>query len=682
MARLLATFFVCVLATAEVSGEGTDVSPVQKVIQMLTGMLGQGKTEKHNEQVQFAAYKQFCGDATEEKQRSVTTATEKIEMLNADIQMVQTSAEEIARQVEQLDADMATWTADEKAATAIRDQERKEYLVAHKDYSETIDAVDRATQVLQAKDVNRAQASAAAATSLLATVLQAKGFDKVPEAQKVLTAFLSGGVGDDADPPEAYAYESRSGGIIDLLKKLKDKFIDQRSALEKEEMNKRHAYDMLAQDLATSVKNAEAARTSKVQSKAGDLQKEATMKGELEDTTTTKADDEKYLRDVTSTCTQKSADFEERQKLRADEIEALEKALEILGSDAVSASYAKHLGLVQSRTRSVAFVQASSEDQNPNQVRLAEYLTKKAEKINSRFLSALAVRVRDDPFSKVKKMIKDLITRLMEQATEESQHKGWCDTELAENEVVRSTRSASTERYHAEIDQKTSAIATLASEVTVLSGEVATLDQNVATQTEARQKEKATNEATIKDAQEAQVAVGQATTILREFYAQAGEATALVQKKHAQAPAAPEIFDGAYTGMQSQNGGIVGMLEVIQSDYARLESDTSAMEATSSADFDKSMSDSAVLKAQQQKDIEHKTRTKQTNEQALVDLKNDLSSAQKELDAAMNYYEKLKPSCLDAGTTYQERDSRRQEEIQSLQEAMRILNGEDIATGF
>merc|ERR1719517_173810 len=90
-----------------------------------------------------------------------------------------------------------------------------------------------------------------------------------------------------------------------------------------------------------------------------------------------------------------------------------------------------------------------------------------------------------------------------------------------------------------------------------------------------RQEEKATNEETIRDSQEAQTAVSQAITVLKEFYAKAGDATALLQQQ----PAAPEIFDSPYKGMQSENGGVVGMLEVIESDFARLEADTKAAEA-------------------------------------------------------------------------------------------------------
>ena len=74
------------------------------------------------------------------------------------------------------------------------------------------------------------------------------------------------------------------------------------------------------------------------------------------------------------------------------------------------------------------------------------------------------------------------------------------------------------------------------------------------------------------------------------------------------------------------------------------------------------------------KDIEHKSAKKQNAEQALVEKKEDLDATQKELDAALTYYEKLKPSCVDAGVSYEDRVARRKEEIISLQDALKILN--------
>merc|ERR1711956_184174 len=164
-------------------------------------------------------------------------------------------------------------------------------------------------------------------------------------------------------------------------------------------------------------------------------------------------------------------------------------------------------------------------------------------------------------------------------------------------------------------------------------------------------------------------------TVLKEFYAEAGEATALLQQQ----PESPEIFDSPYKGMQSEHGGVVGMLEVIESDFARLEADTKAAEAAAQKEYDTFMTDSKVDKAAKTTDIEHKTAKKQDEEQALTVKQSDLEGTQKELDAALAYFDKLKPSCVDAGVSFEDRVKRREEEIQSLQEALRILNGEDLA---
>ena len=150
-------------------------------------------------------------------------------------------------------------------------------------------------------------------------------------------------------------------------------------------------------------------------------------------------------------------------------------------------------------------------------------------------------------------MIKDLIVRLMEEANEEAEHKGWCDTELSTNEQTRKEKTEAVETLHAEIDQLEASIAKLTEDISELSKAVAELDASMSEATELRTTEKATNEETIKDSGEAQTAVAQALTVLKEFYAKAGDATALIQQ--------PEIFDEAYKGMGAENGGVVGMLE-------------------------------------------------------------------------------------------------------------------------
>merc|ERR1740117_1671865 len=425
---------------------------------------------------------------------------------------------------------------------------------------------------------------------------------------------------------------------------------------------------MLSQDLKAQIGQATSARTEKSEAKAKALQSSADAKGDLQDTTTTRDDDSKYLADLSATCEQKSSDFASRQQLRAEEIAAVEKAIEILSSGAVSGASEKHLPQLVQVT---ALAQLRSVAQNPNQLRVASYLKEQASQINSRVLSALAVRVAEDPFVKVKKMIKDLIVKLMEEANEEAEHKGWCDTELSTNEQTRKEKTEAVETLHAEIDELEASIAKLTEEITDLTKAVAELDSAVAKATSVREDEKAKNTVTIKDSQDAQTAVAQALSVLKDFYAKAAEATSFVQE--------PEVFDEPYKGMGSENGGVVGMIEVIHSDFARLESETSASEAEAQKQYNKFMGDSSVDKAQKSKDIEHKSGKKQNHEQALQEAKTDLDGTQKEWDAALAYYEKLKPSCVDAGESYEDRVARRKEEIESLQEALRILNGEDVA---
>jgi len=455
---------------------------------------------------------------------------------------------------------------------------------------------------------------------------------------------------------------------------LLDKFIDERTTLEKEEMNARHAFEMLVQDLKAQIDAAEQDVSEKSATKAKKLQAKADAEGELQDTTTTMEADKKYLAELTATCEQKASDFESRQQLRAEELEAIEKAIEILSSDAVSGNAEKHLPTLL-QTKRAALSQLRADERSPRQERVAQYLRDQAKNLNSRVLSALAVRVADDPFKKVKKMIKDLIVRLMEEANEEAEHKGWCDTELSTNEQTRKEKTMAVETLHAEIDELEASIAKLTEEIAELTKAVAELDAAMAKATEIRAAEKAKNTETIKDAQDAQTAVAQALVVLKEFYAKAAEATALMQQR--QEP--PAIFDSPYKGMAAENGGVVGMLEVIESDFARLESETKAAEATAQKEYDEFMTDSEVDKAAKTKDIEHKTAKKQDQEQSLVSKNEDLEGTQKELDAALAYFDKLKPSCVDAGVSYEDRVARRKEEIESLQEALKILNGEDIA---
>merc|ERR1719229_499534 len=213
-----------------------------------------------------------------------------------------------------------------KAATKVRGMEKADYDATHKDYSESIDALERAIAVLKKQAYDRKQASFAQVASL-------QKLNLIPdEAKRTIDAFLQQepDEGLAVSAPEAYGYEFQSQGVIEMLEKLLDKFISERTVLEKEEMNSVQAFEMLIQDLTAQLEQATQDRTEKAEK----LQAKADAEGDLTETTTTRDADVKYLADLTATCEQKASDFESRQQLRTEELEAIAKAIEIISSNA------------------------------------------------------------------------------------------------------------------------------------------------------------------------------------------------------------------------------------------------------------------------------------------------------------------------------------------------------------
>merc|ERR1719168_455700 len=145
-------------------------------------------------------------------------------------------------------------------------------------------------------------------------------------------------------------------------------------------MNAKHAYDMLMQDLTAEIKQATQDRTDKSETKAKKLQAKADAEGDLEDTTTTRDADQKYLDDLTATCEQKATDFESRQQLRTEELEAIAKAIEIISSGAVSGNADKYLPTLRQK-RSLVSLRADAQSQSQNHA--AAYLKLMAKQLNS-----------------------------------------------------------------------------------------------------------------------------------------------------------------------------------------------------------------------------------------------------------------------------------------------------------
>jgi pyruvate formate-lyase activating enzyme-like uncharacterized protein len=312
--------------------------------------------------------------------------------------------------------------------------------------------------------------------------------------------------------------------------------------------------------------------------------------------------------------------------------------------------------------------------------RVADFLQARAKKFGSKYLSLVAARAQEDPFAKIKKMIKDLIIKLSEAANAEADHHGYCQTELATNKQTREIKSSEVDELAANLEEETANNEKLASEIAALSDSIAEIKGEQSKATNLRQEEKKTNAATVADAKEAQTAVSKAIKVLKEYYAKSadlslvqgeGDGTALTQEmKQAALP--------TYKGNQDASTGIFGMLEVVLSDFARLESETSSSEDSQKRAYESMMDETTEDVAVKDTEMTHKSKKKDTSSENIRSLNKNLQLTQSELDKALDYYGSLKQECVDTGVNYADRKKMREEEIASLQEALQMLDGSDV----
>lgn len=276
---------------------------------------------------------------------------------------------------------------------------------------------------------------------------------------------------------------------------------------------------------------------------------------------------------------------------------------------------------------------------------------------------------KDDPMAKVKALISDLIDKLEQKAAEEAEHHGWCNKELGSNKLTREKKTSKVEQLNAQIDELGANIEKENKEISELQSQVADIQKSMQVATEQRNTEHKENEATIADASEAQAAVAKALSVLKEFYDKAASA------------------GGGYTGQQSSSTGVLGFLEVIAGDFARLQAETEAVEEENDRAYKKFMLENGGcgyhkgatvcgLKSEKEELIKKTEKSKKKHEAKKSRTENERDDVQNELNDANEYYDALQPQCVKPNVSVEERVQKREQEIQSLQEALSILEGQ------
>jgi len=136
--------------------------------------------------------------------------------------------------------------------------------------------------------------------------------------------------------------------------------------------------------------------------------------------------------------------------------------------------------------------------------------------------------------------------------------------------------------------------------------------------------------------------------------------------------------EGAHGQAQGAGEGIIGLLEVVESDFSKGLAEMQATEQSAVSDYNKLSKANEIEGATKSQDVKYKTKEAKGLDKSTAETNGDKSTVQQELDAVNEYYTGIKGRCIAKAETYAERTRRRSEEIAGLKEALSILEGEAV----
>merc|ERR1712064_21522 len=365
-----------------------------------------------------------------------------------------------------------------------------------------------------------------------------------------------------------------------------------------------------------------------------------------------------------NSCTQVASDHEASVKAFAEELKALTDATQVLKSETGGAEGQTYSLFQES---SSAALQTTTDLKGFEVVTLVRRLAKEE---HSAALAQLASRISaimkfgagagDDPFVKVKGLITDLINRLQAEASSESSHKSYCDEETSKANEKKEDLEAEIAKHSSKLETAVSRSTILDGEISALQSELGALSKRQLQMDTMRADERQIFAKAKADLEQGIAGVQKALDTLRNYYG-----ASFVQQ-----PAAPEVH-------QSSGGAgssIIGMLEVIESDFSKNLAELSLAEDEAENGYQKVTQENKVTKVSKEQDVKHKEQESANLKKSAGELTSDRDSSNAELSAVVQYLAKLNDMCVAKAETYEEKVRRRTAEIAGLKEALSILS--------
>eukprot|EP00929_Paragymnodinium_shiwhaense_P046620 TRINITY_DN23731_c1_g2_i1.p1 TRINITY_DN23731_c1_g2~~TRINITY_DN23731_c1_g2_i1.p1 ORF type:complete len:739 (-),score=337.48 TRINITY_DN23731_c1_g2_i1:62-2278(-) len=679
-------------------------NPIRRVVTMLQNMAKKVEQEGEKEEELYQKFLCYCKSSGGDLQKSIAESTAKVPQLQSDIEAGES-------EVKQLDADLVSHRQDRseakssmEAATAQRETEHKAFVAESDEYKSYINALDGAIPAIE-KGMSGGSFAQTGAGAKMVVKAVSKSSSVTDYDRQMVTSFLSGSAADSDE------YTPKSGEIAGILKTIKDDYEKTLAEVTESETAAKKIYD----ELMTAKTKQVDALTSAVEKKTvrvGELGVSiVNMKAQLTDEEAALIEDQKFSADLEKNCAEKQAEWDERRKTRSEEVTAIHETIKILNDDDA-------LELFKKTLPSPSLIQF---EESKAQLR-AKALQKleKPRKAGGRELDfiALALQGKAVDFSKVIKMIDEMVTLLKNEQGDDDNKKEYCEIQIDSIEDKGKSLSKKVEDLQAGIADKEEAISSLTSEIKELVKGIAALDKSVAEATEQRKEEHSEFVELMSNNNAAKQLLGVAKNRLNKFYNKALYAapekrelteeeritvnmggtlaptpapggiagtgiTALVQvQAHSHSvdapPPAPETWD-AYSKKSGETQGVIGYIDLLIKDLDKEITIAETDEKNAQNEYEETMNDAAKKRAQDNKSLATKEEAKSNFEADKTAEEEQSQSTSKELQATKMYQMQLHKECDWLLQNFDLRKQARSEEVESLQQAKAVLSGADFA---
>eukprot|EP00930_Biecheleria_cincta_P040227 TRINITY_DN27578_c0_g1_i1.p1 TRINITY_DN27578_c0_g1~~TRINITY_DN27578_c0_g1_i1.p1 ORF type:complete len:707 (-),score=212.70 TRINITY_DN27578_c0_g1_i1:92-2062(-) len=621
--------------------------PVTKVVRLLEKMKSTLEKEAEEEAELMEKFNCWCKENSEEKTRSIEKDRAHVTEMRSRIEELTATNARLKQEYTNLAEDVAKSERSLDEQIALRSSQVDEFNKEKLDLSTSLDSVQHARTRLSQPGLLQVRDKEALGTMVKDMISRhAEKFNE--DELQDMSGFMQ--------------QEPTSGSVDGTLQGLENRFTSSLKDLQAEEDGNKATFEKLFETKRVEISTGREQISSKKEQKTAADEEKAHLKQDVKDTEASIADDMAFASEVKEKCSAKAEAWSQRQKTRAEETEAVEKAIQVLDADDAHAVF--------SNTMNPSFLQLASEEEHARCKRAAEILSKAGRKLDKR-LVVLAVQAKLDDFSRVKEKIDIMISALKKEQADEVDKKGYCSSELQENRLAIQAKSRAVEGFSAKKEVLTSKLGDATEQVQALQEEIKDLQKQQKLASQNREKENVAFIQVVQEQRQTQALLDKASMVLGEFYNRDEEDESFVQTQ--EIPQEPKTFAPYKTS--SSSNGVMLMLRQLAADAKELERESVAAERESQADYETFVKDISASIKSKSKALNDRADDKAQAEGTLVETKESEKDADAQIEQLENTKLQLHDTCNFLMQNFDARQKARVDEIEALKEAKSFLSG-------